>query len=95
MTQGYYRFPTICRDTIVFVSEDDLWTVPRTGGIARPEHLEPRHDDLKELGVGRHLDDIAVAVGLLLPLVQHFDEELVERVLKLLSLVSAWTVRGD
>ena len=35
MTSGYYRFPTICRDTIVFVSEDDLWTVERGGGIAR------------------------------------------------------------
>ncbi len=35
MTSGYYRFPTIYQDTIVFVSEDDLWTVPRQGGIAR------------------------------------------------------------
>lgn len=35
MTSGYYRFPSICQDTIVFVAEDDLWTVPRQGGIAR------------------------------------------------------------
>ena len=34
-TQGYYRLPTIHRDTIVFVSEDDLWTVSAGGGIAR------------------------------------------------------------
>ena len=33
--QGYYRFPTIHGDTVVFVSEDDLWTVPSSGGIAR------------------------------------------------------------
>jgi tricorn protease len=34
-TPGYYRFPTICEDVVVFVSEDDLWTVPANGGIAR------------------------------------------------------------
>jgi tricorn protease len=34
-THGYYRFPSIHGDNVVFVSEDDLWTVPATGGIAR------------------------------------------------------------
>ncbi len=33
--QGYYRFPTIGKDTLVFVCEDDLWTVSINGGIAR------------------------------------------------------------
>ena len=32
---GYYRFPTIHEHTLVFVSEDDLWTVPASGGVAR------------------------------------------------------------
>lgn len=32
---GYFRFPTIHQDRIVFVSEDDLWVVPRSGGVAR------------------------------------------------------------
>ena len=35
MTNGYYRTPTIHEDTVVFVCEDDLWSVPATGGIAR------------------------------------------------------------
>ena len=32
---GYYRDPTINGDTVVFVCEDDLWTVPARGGVAR------------------------------------------------------------
>jgi tricorn protease len=35
MTGGYYRYPTIHEDTIVFVSEDDLWAISVQGGIAR------------------------------------------------------------
>ncbi len=35
MTAGYYRYPTIHGDTVVFLSEDDLWSVPVDGGVAR------------------------------------------------------------
>src|SRR2546423_2147796 len=34
-SSGYYRFPTIHNDTVIFVSEDDLWTVSASGGLAR------------------------------------------------------------
>ena len=34
-TSGYFRLPTIHNDAVVFVSEDDLWTVSAGGGIAR------------------------------------------------------------
>ena len=33
--KGYYRYPAIHGDTVVFTSEGDLWTVPTSGGKAR------------------------------------------------------------
>jgi len=35
MSSGYYRYPTIQANTIVFNSEDDLWAVAASGGIPR------------------------------------------------------------
>lgn len=35
MQDGYYRYPTVHGDTVVFVAEDDLWQVNRSGGPAR------------------------------------------------------------
>jgi tricorn protease len=35
MAQGYFRFPTVSGDRVVFVSEDDLWEVALDGGVAR------------------------------------------------------------
>ena len=33
--EGYYRFPDISGDKIVFSAEGDLWTVPLSGGLAQ------------------------------------------------------------
>jgi tricorn protease len=34
MDQGYYRYPTLAGDRVVFVCEDDLWSAPLDGGAA-------------------------------------------------------------
>ncbi|HEY8314878.1 MAG TPA: PDZ domain-containing protein [Candidatus Baltobacteraceae bacterium] len=34
MSHGYYRYPTIAGDRIIFVAEEDLWSVPSDGGNA-------------------------------------------------------------
>ncbi len=34
MPAGYYRYPTLHADQILFVTEDDLWSVARSGGPA-------------------------------------------------------------
>ncbi len=46
--EGYYRYPDVHENTVVFSAEGDLWTVPLTGGLAQrltthaEEELYPR-----------------------------------------------------
>jgi len=35
MSQGYFRFPAVFQNRVVFTSEDDLWEAPLEGGVAR------------------------------------------------------------
>jgi tricorn protease len=47
--RGYYRTPSISGSTIVFVCEDDLWTVDAAGGIARRLTAGPAASSLPRL----------------------------------------------
>jgi tricorn protease len=35
VTPAYLRQPSLWGDTVVFVSDDDLWRVPVAGGVAQ------------------------------------------------------------
>lgn len=35
MNQGYFSQPTTSHDQIAFISDDDLWVVGHSGGVAR------------------------------------------------------------
>ncbi len=41
--EGYYRYPTVHNNTVVFVAEGDIWTVPLSGGLA--QRLTTHPDD--------------------------------------------------
>lgn len=42
--EGYYRYPALHKQQIVFSAEGDLWTVPLTGGLARRLTSHPEEE---------------------------------------------------
>ena len=51
--RGYYRFPAIYGQTIVFTSEGDLWEVPIEGGTARRLTTHPGEETRAAFSPGR------------------------------------------
>jgi tricorn protease len=47
--RGYYRFPAIHGETIVFTSEGDLWSVPVQGGAARRLTSNPGNETMAKI----------------------------------------------
>jgi nucleoside-diphosphate-sugar epimerase len=43
LPSGYYRYPTLNNDTVIFVCEDDLWTLPATGSASQRASHCPSH----------------------------------------------------
>ena len=41
---GYYRYPVVHADTLVFAAEGDLWSVPLSGGIAHRLTTHPAEE---------------------------------------------------
>src|SRR3989441_6007018 len=51
------RFPTLSRDSIAFVYAGDIWTVARSGGLARRLTADPGWSscrDIRPMGRGSH-----------------------------------------
>ncbi|MEM7660527.1 MAG: protease, partial [Bacteroidota bacterium] len=42
--EGYYQFPTLHKDQLVFCAEGDLWTVPLSGGLAQRLTTHPEEE---------------------------------------------------
>ena len=44
VSQGFYRFPTLRGNTLVFAAEGDLWVVSPDGGVARRLTTHPAEE---------------------------------------------------
>ena len=47
--EGYYQNPNIHKNTIVFVAEGDLWTVPLNGGLAQRITTHPEEENFPSI----------------------------------------------
>ncbi len=55
-TPGYFRFPALHGDTVVFTAEGDLWSVPLSGGVARRLTTHPGEESQAAISPdGRHV----------------------------------------